>query len=479
MSNRPNSTRWAFVIVLAMAALALTSGGTAASPDLAVPLQADVCTWEPLAQQTSQGHFHIASAMDTANHAWHLFGGLDNSNDVVKAAAKVDLSDADITKATLDAVAAGRLDRYGAIGVYRPKGDDSANFWIGGGDSGGDGTNDVQVYNTKAGTWQTVTPVGSFTPRLFHAGAYDPVHDAIAIHGGTTACRADGSDAASACNGANLGTVFLVFDPATDTPSWQNGPSGGPGQVYGHSMVYDSAGQRMLAFGGSTDGEKASNVVWQLDLSDASLSNAKWSQLAAAGRVPAARFLHSAAYDKAKNRMVIYSGVTRSAFTTKENTDNGTYALGLSQTPAVWEQLTPASVQERVGATMAYDEQHSVPVLHGGRRKFNSGGQISSRESYWLKCEAAPPTAVPPPTTVPGGGDTTPIPCPVITSRVPAAAISFALANPTRVQGYLQLQNPSLPPSIWNLPRRYLSMRNAGAPWHPLYNGLIFKAGCP
>ncbi len=471
--------RWAIVLALLVAGFGVLAGNSEAAPTQ----QTLVCNWEMLPGSASQPHFHVAGAMDTTNHQWYFYGGKDKSDDIVNFVGKVDLSNADINQASHGNVAVtGALERYGAIGAYRPKGDDSAVYWIGGGDNDGTGQDDVQVFNIKNNTWGAVTPNGALPARLFHAGAYDPDHDAIVVHGGTNQCRADGKDLddqapeydPGACKGANLGTSFLTFDPTSGALSWQGGPSGGPGQVYGHSMVYDSAGKRMLVFGGTTDGSRAKADVYQLDLSDPNLGNASWSKLTTGGRTPSARFFHSAAYDKANNRMVVYGGVTREAFTTSENTASDTFVLDLGQTPPSWSDLG-TSVQDRVGGVMAYDENHGTPVLHAGRRRFRFGGQTVSGDSHYIKCEAPPPT-LPPPPTVPGGAA---FACDFVQGRVPAAVINAALANPSSIQGYNQLQNPGVPEGPWNLRRTALSLRSISAPWHPLYNGLIYKAGCP
>jgi hypothetical protein len=188
--------------------------------------------------------------------------------------------------------------------------------------------------------------------------------------------------------------------------------------------------------------------------------------------------MHGAAYDSGENKMYVYGGATKDAFTEQENAPSDTYVLDLGATPPEWSRVEPASAGARVGLAMEYDQNHGVPVLHAGRGRFSSGTQNVHRDAYWLECAAAPPTPVPT-ATQPIGGDTDPIACPVLNNRVPSVVIAAALADPSSVQGYLELQNPSVPPSPWNLRKRYLSIRNAGVPWNQLFNGLIFKAGCP
>jgi hypothetical protein len=83
-------------------------------------------------------------------------------------------------------------------------------------------------------------------------------------------------------------------------------------------------------------------------------------------------------------------------------------------------------------------------------------------------------TSTPFPTATPGGVRA----CPGLVGRVPAAAISVALADPQIVNGYNLLCNPSRPEDPFNHYRRSLSIRNPGAPYHPVSNPLVFKCGC-
>jgi len=90
----------------------------------------------------------------------------------------------------------------------------------------------------------------------------------------------------------------------------------------------------------------------------------------------------------------------------------------------------------------------------------------------------SPPTKTPVPTTTATPGDGARA-CDFIKGRVPPAVIAAALANPTRVQGWNLLMNPSAPESVYNQRRRMLSLQNIGVPYHMLYNPVVYKAGCP
>lgn len=70
--------------------------------------------------------------------------------------------------------------------------------------------------------------------------------------------------------------------------------------------------------------------------------------------------------------------------------------------------------------------------------------------------------------------------CPGLLKKgVPQAAIDAAVGGPEQVGGWNQPRNPNVPVSIHNPRRRHLSIVDANKRYHPLYNGLTFRAGCP
>ena len=86
-----------------------------------------------------------------------------------------------------------------------------------------------------------------------------------------------------------------------------------------------------------------------------------------------------------------------------------------------------------------------------------------------------PPT-VPPTAGTPGPE---PLACPGLEKLVPQPVIDNALANPADIQGWGWRCNPNVPPSIWNGLRHYLALQSANKPYHPTWNRVIYKCGCP
>ncbi len=88
------------------------------------------------------------------------------------------------------------------------------------------------------------------------------------------------------------------------------------------------------------------------------------------------------------------------------------------------------------------------------------------------------PTSPPAPTTPPPPPDPEAQACPGLDAQVPASVIAAALGSPDSISGWNELCNPGLSRSIWNTLRQHLNLRNSGAPYNPLYNGVVYKCGC-
>ena len=78
-----------------------------------------------------------------------------------------------------------------------------------------------------------------------------------------------------------------------------------------------------------------------------------------------------------------------------------------------------------------------------------------------------------PPTQIPGDV------CDIASSKVPTQIINDAVANPGNYYGYDLACNPNLPLSVVNPLRRMLSMNQPNKPFHPLFNSVEWKCGCP
>lgn len=204
------------------------------------------------------------------------------------------------------------------------------------------------------GEWREVSP----PVREGQAAVYDPVGDRLVVFGGFN--RAPQNDT-------------WVFDVGVTGNQWRLLMVSGtrPTARWGHSMIYDPMGDRVVIFGGYDETGQYKNDVWALSLRP----TPGWAQLSSVGGPPPARWMHSAIYDPVRQRMVVCMGVsgsTPSAF-------NDVWALSLSMTPT-WTMLTTLPVgggpAPRKGQSAIYDPIRDRLVIF-------SGASASSSSDVW------------------------------------------------------------------------------------------------
>ncbi len=445
MSERHHCT-----ICFALAAALLIFGAAAvALPQLAAGREAQDagCAWQSIGR-ASEESFHVAYALDSDARQLYVYGGMDKDLEAKSNLEAYDLSGPGGAASGSRIAVSGLPDMAGAAGAYRAKGKDadgSAVYFFGGlpDPSRGQATNQVQRYAPKNRSWERITPGNStaFAPRAFAAAAYDPLHDVIWVTGGVANCSFTevAPPSSKSCQARAIATAYLTFDPATGAPSWQV-LSGGELSVFGHTLVYDPAGKRLLLFGGTNDIKTALGTVRALDLSDPDPAKASWSTLATAGTAPQL-FFHVAALDTLANRMIVYGGVKRDFLQTNEQVNSGvTQALDLTTSPPQWLNLRPSGTPgDRVGAAMVYDSGRQAHILTVGRQKMAYRAQPtptpprpnpSLQSSVWgLTCGAPAPrdTLTPVPTST---ATWTPTPEPTATFEMPTETATLPATEP-------------------------------------------------
>ncbi len=147
-------------------------------------------------------------------------------------------------------------------------------------------------------TWTQLSPTGTApSPRFGHATVYDPATNELILFGGY-----DG-------NYYNDTWVLSHANGTGGTPAWtQLSPAGTPPPVRGyHTTVYDAATNRMVVFAGANSSSLL-NDVWVLDHANGTGGTPTWSQLSPTGTAPTPRYVHTAVYNPANNRMVVFDG---------------------------------------------------------------------------------------------------------------------------------------------------------------------------
>ncbi len=211
-----------------------------------------------------------------------------------------------------------------------------------------------------------LSPTGTApAARQFHSAVFDPLTEGMVVFGGfgvgSSTSYADASRLALAGGGANWATLA---------------PTGtGPAARGGHTAVFDSLRKRMVVFGGRDPNAPAVfQDVFALDLSVATTTPA-WVPLTVSGGPPSTRFGHSAVYDVASDRMIVFGG------TNGTTRNNQVWELKFSGTAnATWTQLSPTGTppSARDGASAVYDGPSQRMVMVGGYDGTNANIEIWS-----------------------------------------------------------------------------------------------------
>lgn len=217
-------------------------------------------------------------------------------------------------------------------------------------------------------TWSTpATPPA----RLGSSVVYDPLNSRMIVFGG-------GTGSTSPCQ--NDTWVLSNANGVNGSPTWtQLLPSGiAPSRRINHTAVYDSATNQMIVFGGNNcfnedTGGTFYNDVWVLTNANGLGGTPTWRQLQITGTVPGTRENHTAVYDSATNRMIIFGGT---GFRSQNGPFNDVWVLinanGSGGTPT-WSQLTPASSPLPTStATAVYDPSSNRMIMDGSNFTFGT-----------------------------------------------------------------------------------------------------------
>jgi hypothetical protein len=123
------------------------------------------------------------------------------------------------------------------------------------------------------------------------------------------------------------------------------------------AMVYDSARQVLVVFGGTHSGTTILGDTWEYD-------GVNWTQRSPVAS-PSARYGMGYAYDTANAQTVIFGGITGSNPATTQTQETWVYD------GSTWTQKAPAhKPSKRSGMAMGYDEANGYVVLYGGFDNF-------------------------------------------------------------------------------------------------------------
>ena len=377
------------------------------SPSFAPP----ECTWESI----TPGHtpfYHSADTASNGHSPTYVLGGLLPPSPGGEATASAKFFRANITDTvsaiTIDELPIAPYRRYGAMLVRRTVTDTDEVILFGGGVTVNEPgrKNEAAIFNVRDNSWRTAVSEAT-SPRLFGQAYWEPVNDLIVVVGGADSCSSRRSlsyEVECEPSSAKTGLVSLVSMRAEDDRLiWERSVSGGPTVLYGHSMIHDSKENRLIVFGGLSEGLRLSNRVYEMRL-DGEPDEWEWSLLATVG--PIARAFHRSAYDADHNAMIMHGGLSEVEVSADdkigEAATRNTYVLDLNEDPPVWSRLDSSAVAS-IGASIASNSTKARYALFSGRAalEFSSATTQEVRDAFELQCVIQPPTPTPTPTPLP------------------------------------------------------------------------------
>ena len=256
---------------------------------------------------------------------------------------------------------AGIPSRFSHTAIFDPA---TKRMVVFGGQNSSTNSNLNDLWQVSTSTVKFVTetqqnPSGTIpAARYGHAAIYDGVSNRMTIFGG-------GTGAPSPCE--NDVWILAMANGQGGTPTWMPiSPSGtAPAARYRHNGVYDPTTNSMIVFGGSNCASGYFNDVWVLSNANGEGGTPAWTKLSPSGKLPAAREASSAIYDSVNNILTIYGGDAGGGNFGDMWTLS--HANGQGGTP-VWTQLTVAGTAPytRSGHSALYDSANNRMIIFGG-----------------------------------------------------------------------------------------------------------------
>jgi hypothetical protein len=220
-----------------------------------------------------------------------------------------------------------------------------------------------------AATWIELQPTGVAPPPDLFGGRvfYDaPTNRLIVYVSGNPVLNPHGNEVWVLTNANGSGGI----------PEWIRLSVTNPQARVAHSAVYDAASNGMITFAGRMAFYgRDKNDTRVLSNANGLASPSTWTTLAPSGGPPGVREFHSAVYDAATRKMVVFGGTNliQTCCPYVQSDYNDTWILsdadGLSGTPT-WTQIAPAGgpPPARWAHAAVYDSARDRMIVFGGRQ---------------------------------------------------------------------------------------------------------------
>jgi hypothetical protein len=210
-------------------------------------------------------------------------------------------------------------------------------------------------------TWTQLSTVTTISARELQSAGYNAANNRMIVVAGLDSV-------------GPLNDVWVLTNAnGVGTPNWiQLSPIGTPPAArYFQSGVYDPATNSMIVFGGTAAVVGLVNDVWKLSHADGTGGTPAWTQLSPTGTPPSARYTHTAVYNAANNRMVVFAGNDSS------NDLNDTWVL----TSASGVIDIPVGIDIRPGTTLnniSLSRDRNIPVAILSTATFDAPSMVDT-----------------------------------------------------------------------------------------------------
>lgn len=199
-----------------------------------------------------------------------------------------------------------------------------------GGWIGGNSLSELRVFEN--GDWKTLSNESNM--KLSEPGfVYDADRDRLIVFGGSV----------------SRGVVNNITWE-WDGSSWKKFEGDGPDGRQAFAMIYDSKRKKTVLYGGMNGEGKPFDDMWEFD-------GTKWSKIISAGPTPGTRLSPGYAYDSKRGMFIIFSGISDGK---RQGDTWGWNGTG-------WKQLATAGPSARAMGHLAYDKKRDRVVMFGGR----------------------------------------------------------------------------------------------------------------
>jgi hypothetical protein len=229
-----------------------------------------------------------------------------------------------------------------------------------------------KVPPSEVATWKQVGGTSLPGARYLQAVAFDETRKVVVLFGGATV-------------NPNYGT----FQPNQET--WEWSPASGkwanrtvvgaaPEARSGAVMVFDSARNKIVLFGGRSGSGYNFEDTWEYDT-----TTSTWTNVSMAGSHPSARCQQVMAYEKSTGKVLLFGGGRSDV-----NSYNGAgIAASLGETwewdaSTGWTQIaTTGSPSGRHDSAMVWDTARNLAVLFGGMQTEITGASGVPKQDTW------------------------------------------------------------------------------------------------